>query len=310
LKNPIPSKVFSDQGTEFKNKISAILSEKLLINHHFSLVGSHVSQAESAVKNTLNTLLKSLKEEFWNEPDQSWDKQLPKVMFALNSKVKKNGTSSFSLLFGRNPFHSDGSLFKSTDVDFTEKRQMLIKNWKWINEEIYPKTVELLKKSRSKQNSYKKRIEVDGMEFDNKHVMFKTTHPDKKMSAKGKVSFRYTGPFLAKKSQSSSSYSLFDKNNVFVCKAASHMLKKTNITDLSVLDVKSSVIHVVEDEVDSLKTVDDQSFHDDDSKDLKTGSSFKSLSRQFKELSENHAPLAKRVKKNHTRFDESTDFDQ
>lgn len=72
------------------------------MNLYSSNIRLHCHQAESSVKITLNTILKTLSQALENNKECEWDHIVDQIQYAMNTKTDKHGNSPFSLLFERN----------------------------------------------------------------------------------------------------------------------------------------------------------------------------------------------------------------
>lgn len=153
----------------------------------------------------------------------------------MNTRVDKNGNSPFSLLFGRNPFSKGNKeMDKERDLD------RLIKNWQFVNVQIYPRIQQ--NEIQNKQKALdQKRIKIlkDPNVFNNTFVM------KKDLKKNGKMDSRYLGPFLSKKHEKFDYYQLFDKNGILMYNSNASELKKVSIP---------STEHLFDSKMDESKT--------------------------------------------------------
>ena len=99
----LPLKIYTDQGTEFQNRLMQRLSER--IGFKLEKGNPYYPQANGQVERLNKTIIESLSavvEEFTKEEPADWDKYIPGIQFAYNTaRHEVLGMTPFEIIHGR-----------------------------------------------------------------------------------------------------------------------------------------------------------------------------------------------------------------
>lgn len=205
-----PSVLVSDNGTEFRNKISKLLAEAMGIDHRFitPLKPNTNGLAERYVQSVKKLLAKAT-----DGTGHDWDYYVPSVQFAINNRISKRLQSSpFSLMFARKP-----NDIKSIDYKKDRRRQIshmtsdeLLQRVEFMSDIVFPAI-----KERTTAQS-----ELLAAKFNNSHktVIFK---PDSYVMVRietknAQLMPSYTGPYLVVCQSRNGGYVLRDETGVLM----------------------------------------------------------------------------------------------
>jgi hypothetical protein len=205
-----PSVLVSDNGTEFRNKISKLLTESMGIDHRFitPLKPNTNGLAERYVQSVKKLLAKAT-----DGTGHDWDYYVPSVQFAINNRISKRLQSSpFSLMFARKP-----NDIKSIDYKKDRRRQIsqmtsgeLLERVEFMSDIVFPAI-----KERTTAQS-----ELLAAKFNNSHktVIFK---PDSYVMIRietknAQLMPSYTGPYLVVCQSRNGGYVLRDETGVLM----------------------------------------------------------------------------------------------
>ena len=140
-------------------------------------------------------------------------------------------------MFGRHPFHFGGGNEKEfNEEEYEKQRELILKNWKFVNETVYGKIIEIDKKSKDKNNQHKDSRRFL-FEFDEQEYVMVRLNFGKEVK-QAKTSPKFYGPFKAIKKENH--YELYDRNGTFFKKCPQQQLKRIKIADEKLLiDLKT-----------------------------------------------------------------------
>lgn len=236
----VPRRVCSDQGSNFNAEVTNLIRESLLIKNSFTLTASHVGIAEAAVKNVLNQTLLLCAENLGSTDE--WDLTADACQYAINTRVMSNGQVPFVLMYGRLPFTNhfgqSGEKTESptpekqlTKKDYESKRLELLRNWKMINETIYPTVFASLQKDQQKSDdaTNKKKTTFKNKLKSGEFGMYKRSTDLKKTP---KMDKKFIGPFRIKRDPSKPyKIILLDQNNQIYKEVKDTQVKRVSIVD-------------------------------------------------------------------------------
>lgn len=210
-----PRELLSDNGSEFKNQVVKGLATLVGFTQKFSLpYNPRVNgAAENAVKLTKAILFKLAVGDF-----SEWNRLLPFISFALNSRLhSRHNSSAFALMFGRDSKTNIGNIKESIEDDgsrWKDRIQQLV-------DEVHPAILETSKHTALKMKKYhdKYRNLTDPLRPGTKVMVRRTDRASKLTPA-------FSGPFTVIK-RSGNSYVLTDPTGeLYPTKIPIHRLKK------------------------------------------------------------------------------------
>jgi len=177
-----PSRIKSDNGSEFVNKLMQELTTKVRIKHHRVIAYDHHAngEVERAIRSVRDTVLKLAKDD---EPYfyDKWDELIPIAQFALNNKVHPiSNLTPFELVFGRTAFQSESLRLLSLE----QSQEAMSEFWSTFHREI-PKSIRDMKLRFQENRKYPRKTVTFEIGDNVMHMLQKSSKQDD----------NYTGPY-------------------------------------------------------------------------------------------------------------------
>ncbi|KAG1132782.1 hypothetical protein G6F38_013275 [Rhizopus arrhizus] len=187
-----PTKLQSDNGTEFKNSLSKDLADAMGYDHRF-ITPLHPS-ANGISERTVQSV-KKLLAKATHGVGNDWDLYLPSIQLAMNNRISKRLNSTpFSLMFARKMnepygFRSDKDKLKEVKDKPPMSHEELMKRIDYMTDIVFPAIV----------NKTKAQIELEQAKFNDSHRLVDYTPGSHVMvripNKSGQLAPAYEGPY-------------------------------------------------------------------------------------------------------------------
>ena len=208
-----PNVLQSDNGTEFKNKVLRVLTQKAHVEHRF--ITPYHPHANGVAEQFIATAKLTISKYVQGDVS-TWDRYLPSVQYAMNTKVAAlHNSTPFSLFFGRQ-LHSAGEPNIQSALMSEED---LLKRVDYLTQIVFPAISEGVQaQQKSLEEKYIKGVKNNPFP-DGSYVYVK----DPRLS--GSLHSDWDGPFKVVRRTKGGSYTLEDLTGQLIdsdC-APSHM---------------------------------------------------------------------------------------
>ena len=194
-----PRVLQSDNGREFVNEVTRIMTTQMYIDHR--LVTPYHPRGNGVAENHVKTVCNMIRKEVKGN-DQHWDRHVPFVQLSANSRtVSLHNSSPFSSFFARK---ANGFINYSNDEGRTMTQEELLERLRYMTKVVFP-AIKLKSKAMQEKMIERFNATVLHNEFpDGAKVM--SLDPIRG----GKLTPRYEGPFQVVTRTSHGSYVLKD----------------------------------------------------------------------------------------------------
>ena len=208
-----PTKLQSDNGTEFKNSLTKALADAMGYDHRFitPLHASANGLSERFVQSVKKMLAKAT-----NGVGNDWDTHLPAIQLALNNRISKRLNSSpFSLMFARkmnepHGFRSDKDKLKQVEGKPPMSHEELMKRIDYMTDIVFPAIVD----------KTKAQVELEQAKFNDSHKLVDYapgSHVMVRIPTKnGQLAPVYEGPYTVVRKNAGNAYILRDETGVLM----------------------------------------------------------------------------------------------
>ncbi|EIE92672.1 hypothetical protein RO3G_17383 [Rhizopus delemar RA 99-880] len=208
-----PTKLQSDNGTEFKNSLSKNLANAMGYDHRFitPLHPSANGLSERFVQTVKKLLAKST-----NGVGNDWDAFLPSIQLAMNNRISKRLNSTpFSLMFARKMiepygFRSDKDKLKEVKGKPPMSHEELMKRIDYMTDIVFPAIAA----------KTKAQVELEQAKFNDSHRLADYapgSHVMVRIPTKsGQLAPAYEGPFTVVRKNQGNAYILRDETGVLM----------------------------------------------------------------------------------------------
>ncbi|KAG1487530.1 hypothetical protein G6F54_012596 [Rhizopus delemar] len=211
-----PTKLQSDNGTEFKNSLSKDLADSMGYDHKF-ITPLHPS-ANGLSERTVQTV-KKLLAKATNGVGNDWDIYLPSSQLAMNNRISKRLNSTpFSLMFARKMnepygFRSDEHQLNEVNDKPPMSHEELMKRIDYMTDIVFPAITA----------KTKAQIELEQAKFNNSHRLVDYA-PDSHVMVRiptksGQLAPAYEGPYTVVRKNQDNAYILRDETGVLMPRA-------------------------------------------------------------------------------------------
>ncbi|KAG1167055.1 hypothetical protein G6F36_012698 [Rhizopus arrhizus] len=211
-----PTKLQSDNGTEFKNSLSKDLADSMGYDHKF-ITPLHPS-ANGLSERTVQTV-KKLLAKATNGVGNDWDIYLPSIQLAMNNRISKRLNSTpFSLMFARKMnepygFRSDKHQLNEVNDKPPMSHEELMKRIDYMTDIVFPAITA----------KTKAQIELEQAKFNNSHRLVDYA-PDSHVMVRiptksGQLAPAYEGPYTVVRKNQDNAYILRDETGVLMPRA-------------------------------------------------------------------------------------------
>ncbi|EIE81213.1 hypothetical protein RO3G_05918 [Rhizopus delemar RA 99-880] len=211
-----PTKLQSDNGTEFKNSLSKDIADSMDYDHRF-ITPLHPS-ANGLSERTVQTV-KKLLAKATNGVGNDWDIYLPSIQLAMNNRISKRLNSTpFSLMFARKMnepygFRSDKHQLNEVNDKPPMSHEELMKRIDYMTDIVFPAITA----------KTKAQIELEQAKFNNSHRLVDYA-PDSHVMVRiptksGQLAPAYEGPYTVVRKNQDNAYILRDETGVLMPRA-------------------------------------------------------------------------------------------
>ncbi|EIE83945.1 hypothetical protein RO3G_08655 [Rhizopus delemar RA 99-880] len=211
-----PTKLQSDNGTEFKNSLSKDLADAMGYDHRF-ITPLHPS-ANGISERTVQSV-KKLLAKATHGVGNDWDLYLPSIQLAMNNRISKRLNSTpFSLMFARKMnepygFRSDKDKLKEVKDKPPMSHEELMKRIDYMTDIVFPAIV----------NKTKAQIELEQAKFNDSHRLVDYAPGSHVMvripNKSGQLAPAYEGPYTVVRKNKGNAYILRDETGVLMPRA-------------------------------------------------------------------------------------------